>query len=314
MPQLYGDDSWVEFIELDLDEAEERPEGSDTDRLLGDDHLKSHSCLGVRDDDSGRASCCEPDIPETDFSASDTCDGTSDIDQSKKANEREEDLLCLEQQNNKTPRASLENATTQLPSDNPEDKQPKSHVANSTENTSPTVQSQLSNQSSVANIDFYTQVSDITPGGSVVLSPGQKLKMGRAQSEAQKQPAAQCQTNFAIDNAYFCELDVKKCVTVMPREEVEPEVQEPSFSEGAYFATESLTTTPVNPALTAAATPTTEEEPENSEMPVADYTSIHIVQSPQGVMLNATALPVPDKEFIVSCGYVSTDQLNKILP
>ncbi|XP_039222298.1 growth hormone receptor isoform X3 [Crotalus tigris] len=84
MPQLYGDDSWVEFIELDIDEAEDRTEGSDTDRLLGDVHMKSHGCLAVRDDDSGRASCCEPDIPETDFSASDTCDGTSDIDQSKK--------------------------------------------------------------------------------------------------------------------------------------------------------------------------------------------------------------------------------------
>lgn len=314
MPQLYGDDSWVEFIELDIDEAEERPEGSDTDRLLGDDHLKSHSCLGVRDDDSGRASCCEPDIPETDFSASDTCDGTSDIDQSKKATDREEDLLCLEQKDNEKPQSGLEKTTPQPSSDNP-DQQPKAHVSNSTEITSPTVQTQLSNQSSVANIDFYTQVSDITPGGSVVLSPGQKIKLGRAQSEAQKQPAAQCQTNFAMDNDYFCELDVKKCVTVTPREEAEPEVQEQSFSEGAYFATESLTPPPVNPATTAmAATTTADKEPESSEVPVADYTSIHVVQSPQGLLLNATALPVPDKEFIVSCGYLSTDQLNKILP
>ncbi|XP_077203168.1 growth hormone receptor [Paroedura picta] len=310
MPSLYGNDSWVEFIELDIDDAEERTGGSDTDRLLGDDHLKSHSCLGVRDDDSGRASCCEPDIPETDFSASDTCDGTSDIGQSKKANEKEEDLLCLDQKDNEKPMSELGHSNTQLLSANsPEDQQPKSQVYNSTEVTVPPVQSQLSNQSSVANIEFYTQVSDVTPGGSVVLSPGQKMKMGKPLSEVQKEPTAQSQPNFAMDSAYFCELDVKKCVTVTPQEEAEPEAPEPSFPEGAYFATESLTTNAANTAAAAA-----EEDTEYSDVPVADYTSIHVVQSPQGLVLNATALPVPDKEFFLSCGYVSTDQLNKILP
>ncbi|XP_054842448.1 growth hormone receptor [Eublepharis macularius] len=312
IPQLYGDDSWVEFIELDIDDAEERTEGSDTDRLLSNDHLKSHSCLGVRDDDSGRASCCEPDIPETDFSASDTCDGTSDIGQSKKANEKEEDLLCLDPKDNKKPMSSLDNSATQQPSDNPtEDQQQKNQVSNDTEAASPPIQTQLSNQSSVANTDFYTQVSDITPGGSVVLSPGQKIKMGKTLSKVQKEPTAQCQPNFAMDGAYFCELDAKKCVTVTPHEEAEPETEEQSFPEGAYFATESLSTNAVNNNNNAAAA---EEEAESSDMPVADYTSIHLVQSPQGLVLNATALPVPDKEFIASCGYMSTDQLNKILP
>nr|XP_056704131.1 growth hormone receptor [Euleptes europaea] len=310
IPPLYGDDSWVEFIELDIDDAEERMGGSDTDRLLGDDHLKSHSCLGVRDDDSGRASCCEPDIPETDFSASDTCDGTSDIGQSKKANKKEEDLLCLDQKEHQKPPSDADNSNIQQPSDNPpEHQQPKPQVSNSAEATSPPVQTQLSNQSSVANIDFYTQVSDITPGGSVVLSPGQKIKMGKPLSKVQKEPTVQCQPNFAMDSAYFCELDVKKCVTVTPQEEAEPEAPEQSFPEGAYFTTESLTTNAMNTTPAAAAA-----EAESSDMPVADYTSIHVVQSPQGLVLNATALPVPDKEFMLSCGYVSADQLNKILP
>lgn len=264
----------------------------------------------MRDDDSGRASSCEPDIPETDFSASDTCDGTSDIGQSKKANEKEENLLCLDQKDNKKPMSDPDHSNTQPLSDNsPEDQQPKPQVYNSAEVTSPPVQTQLSNQSSVANIDFYTQVSDVTPGGSVVLSPGQKIKMGKPLSEVQKEPTVQCQPNFAMDSAYFCELDVKKCVTVTPQEEAEPEAPEQSYPEGAYFATESLTTNAVNTTTAAA-----EEDAESSEMPVADYTSIHMVQSPQGLVLNATALPVPDKEFFLSCGYVSTDQLNKILP
>lgn len=261
----------------------------------------------MRDDDSGRASCCEPDIPETDFSASDTCDGTSDIGQPKKANEKEEDLLCLDQKDNEKPVSGMDNSNIHPPSDNSsEDQQQKTH---STEVTSPPVQTQLSNQSSVTNIDFYTQVSDITPGGSVVLSPGQKIKMGKPLSEVQKEPTAQCQPNFAMDSAYFCELDVKKCVTVTPQGEAEPEAPERSFPEGAYLATESLTTNAVNTTTAAA-----EEDAESSDMPVADYTSVHVVQSPQGLVLNATALPVPDKEFFLSCGYVSTDQLNKILP
>nr|XP_020639288.1 growth hormone receptor [Pogona vitticeps]XP_020639289.1 growth hormone receptor [Pogona vitticeps]XP_020639290.1 growth hormone receptor [Pogona vitticeps] len=309
MPQLYGNDSWVEFIELDIDEAEARTEGSDTDRLLGDDRLKSQGCLAVRDDDSGRASCCEPDIPETDFSVSDTCDGTSDIEQSKKANDK--DLMCLDQKDNEKPTSSLED-THRLPENPAKGKQPKArHAAmDNTETTNQPIQSQLSNQSSVVNIDFYTQVSDITPGGSVVLSPGKKIKMRKAQNESQKEPAAQCQPSFAMDSAYFCELDVKNCVTVMPPKEAEPEVQDQSISEDAYFATESLTPSAVNPATAVAE----KEELESSETPVADYTSIHVVQSPEGLVLSATALPVPDKEFNASCGYVSTDQLNKILP
>uniref|UniRef100_A0A7M4FFM9 Growth hormone receptor n=3 Tax=Crocodylus TaxID=8500 RepID=A0A7M4FFM9_CROPO len=308
-PQLYNDDLWVEFIELDIDDPDEKTEGSDTDRLLSDAHMKSHSCLGVKDDDSGRASCCEPDMPETDFSASDTCDGTSDTDQSKKINEKEENLLCLDQKDNNESLTNLDDPANQQLISQSEDNQSKSPFADSIESPSPVppVRTQLSNQSSVTNIDFYAQVSDITPAGSVVLSPGQKNKTGRAQCEAHTEPAAQCQPNFTMDNAYFCEADVKKCIAVTSHEEVEPHVQDQSFNEDTYFTTESLTTTAVNPSTAA-------EEASSSEMPVPDYTSIHIVHSPQGLVLNATALPVPDKEFMVSCGYVSTDQLNKIMP
>ncbi|XP_070599496.1 growth hormone receptor isoform X2 [Erythrolamprus reginae] len=307
MPQLYGDDSWVEFIELDIDDVEDRTGGSDTDRLLGDVHMKSQGCLAVRDDDSGRASCCEPDIPETDFSASDTCDGTSDIDQSKKVSDKEEDLLCLDQKDNEESIPGLDDAPACLPSSNPTKEQDlKSHVP-ATEITSPLLQTQLSNQSSLGNIDFYAQVSNITPRGSVVLSPGQKMKTEKTQSKGQREPVAQCQPTLAMDNAYFCELDVKKCVAVTPPKEGEQEVQAQSFSEDAYLTTDSLVIHPVIPAMVATAAE------EASEIPVADYTSIHVVQSPQGLVLNATALHVPDKEFIMSSGYVSTEQLNKIL-
>ncbi|XP_032942153.1 growth hormone receptor isoform X2 [Catharus ustulatus] len=298
--QLYSDDLWVEFIELDIEDPDEKNRASDTDRLLSEDHLKSHNCLGVKDDDSGRASCCEPDIPETDFSASDTCDATSDSDQFKKATEKEEDLLCLDRQDNDESLASTDPQSwhRNTPSENSLLWAP---FGDSVESPRPSVHTQISNQNSLTSNDFYAQVSDITPAGRVVLSPGQKSKLGRAQHEG-------CtEQNFTVDNTYFCEADVKKCIAVTSHEENEPHVQEQVYNEDGYFTTESLTTTVANFGAPTAAPP-------SSETPVADYTSIHIVQSPQGLVLNATALPVPDKEFNVSCGYVSTDQLNKIMP
>ncbi|XP_056369077.1 growth hormone receptor [Oenanthe melanoleuca] len=301
--QLYSDDLWVEFIELDIEDPDEKNRASDTDRLLSEDHLKSHNCLGAKDDDSGRASCCEPDIPETDFSASDTCDATSDSDQFKKAAEREEDLLCLDRQDNDESLPSLANTDPQGRHRNTQSENSLlwASFGDSLESPRLSVHTQMSNQNSLTSTDFYAQVSDITPAGRVVLSPGQKSKLGRAQREG-------CtEQNFTVDNTYFCEADVKKCIAVTSHEENEPRVQEQGYNEDGYFTTESLTTTVANFGASTAAAP-------SSETPVADYTSIHIVQSPQGLVLNATALPLPDKEFNVSCGYVSTDQLNKIMP
>uniref|UniRef100_A0A3Q2PKZ8 Growth hormone receptor b n=1 Tax=Fundulus heteroclitus TaxID=8078 RepID=A0A3Q2PKZ8_FUNHE len=61
-PELYGNDPWVEFIDLDMEEPGDKLMDVDTDRLL-DRSLSSHcSPLGFRDDDSGRSSCCEPDL------------------------------------------------------------------------------------------------------------------------------------------------------------------------------------------------------------------------------------------------------------
>ncbi|XP_026153820.1 growth hormone receptor-like [Mastacembelus armatus] len=64
-PELYNSDPWVEFIDLDIEEQNDRHAGLDTDCLM--DHSMSSNCsplsIGFRDDDSGRASCCDPDLP-----------------------------------------------------------------------------------------------------------------------------------------------------------------------------------------------------------------------------------------------------------
>ncbi|XP_069562236.1 growth hormone receptor-like isoform X1 [Brachyistius frenatus] len=64
-PELYNNDPWVEFIDLDIEEHNDRLTDLDTDCLV--DRCLPSNCspltIGFRDDDSGRASCCEPDLP-----------------------------------------------------------------------------------------------------------------------------------------------------------------------------------------------------------------------------------------------------------
>lgn len=64
-PELYNSDPWVEFIDLDIEEHNDRLTDLDTDCLM--ERSLSYNCspitIGFRDDDSGRASCCDPDLP-----------------------------------------------------------------------------------------------------------------------------------------------------------------------------------------------------------------------------------------------------------
>uniref|UniRef100_A0A671WWR8 Growth hormone receptor b n=1 Tax=Sparus aurata TaxID=8175 RepID=A0A671WWR8_SPAAU len=63
-PELYND-PWVEFIDLDIEEQGDKLTDLDTDCLMH--RSLSSNCtpvsIGFRDDDSGRASCCDPDLP-----------------------------------------------------------------------------------------------------------------------------------------------------------------------------------------------------------------------------------------------------------
>ncbi|XP_073333496.1 growth hormone receptor-like isoform X2 [Pagrus major] len=64
-PELYNSDPWVEFIDLDIEEQGDKLTDLDTDCLMH--RSLSSNCtpvsIGFRDDDSGRASCCDPDLP-----------------------------------------------------------------------------------------------------------------------------------------------------------------------------------------------------------------------------------------------------------
>ncbi|KAI4879690.1 hypothetical protein NFI96_032016 [Prochilodus magdalenae] len=67
-PELYSNDPWVEFIEVDIDEPNETLEGFETPLLIGDSPVSDSPPMSsaFRDDDSGRASCCDPDLSDHD--------------------------------------------------------------------------------------------------------------------------------------------------------------------------------------------------------------------------------------------------------
>uniref|UniRef100_A0A1A7XLU3 Growth hormone receptor b n=2 Tax=Iconisemion striatum TaxID=60296 RepID=A0A1A7XLU3_9TELE len=63
-PELYNNDPWVEFIDLDMEDQNEKLTDLDTNCLMDRSLSTNYSPLsgGFRDDDSGRSSCCEPDL------------------------------------------------------------------------------------------------------------------------------------------------------------------------------------------------------------------------------------------------------------
>ncbi|MCI4386709.1 hypothetical protein PGIGA_G00065610 [Pangasianodon gigas] len=67
-PELYSNDPWVEFIQVDIDEPTEMMDGLDTPLLFGESRVSDSppTSSGFQDDDSGRASCCDPDLSDHD--------------------------------------------------------------------------------------------------------------------------------------------------------------------------------------------------------------------------------------------------------
>ncbi|XP_023249973.1 growth hormone receptor-like isoform X2 [Seriola lalandi dorsalis] len=145
-PDFYQDEPWVEFIEVDAVDADtgekEDNQGSDTQRLLGlSQPVSHHMNIGFPDDDSGRASCYDPDLPD-------------------------QDTLML--------------MATLLPGQ-PEDGEASLDLVERAPTPErgerPLVQTQTAGPQTWVNTDFYAQVSNVMPSGGVVLSPGQQLRI-----------------------------------------------------------------------------------------------------------------------------------------
>uniref|UniRef100_UPI00398F1518 growth hormone receptor-like n=1 Tax=Pristiophorus japonicus TaxID=55135 RepID=UPI00398F1518 len=303
---LYIDDPWVEFIDIDLDDPDAKTEVSDTDRLLGHGHPKSDSCLGVKDDDSGRDSCYEPDVSEAEVTAgkqsANELGSLQLVASERKGDARNEAGLALGTDAKRSQPANGEEcgcgkmqlvaADGRLP------------TASTTGLGQPAPHSQLGNQSSFGKMDFYAQVSDITPTGGVLLSPGQQSKM---ELPLAKQTSAEPKANQKTkppDSAYTSELDAKQFCAVGSGKESLAEVEN-HLNLSSYFTTESLASAMVSSC----------KETENDRqptIPVPDYTSIHMVDSQQSLILNPNVLP--SKRQPILAGYLMPEQLGNVVP
>lgn len=263
-PELYNDDLWVEFIELDIDDQDGRSHHSDTHKLLGSENLNGN-CLNIKDDDSGRASCYEPELPDSDT-----------LDRSQ-AEAREEKASLLDSE------GKAAHSSTTDPS--PPGRSHPGATAEGASRSHPQIQSQLSSQSWV-NLDFYAQVSNITPAGGVLLSPGQQSKIEKT-AEAHSSPKTQkCQLAMTTDSAYTSEMDAKNISATPSLNGNEPKVT-------------------VSPY-------TVSEAPASSVPPVSDYTTVQAVDSQQSLLLNPSTLPT--KGTPMPAGYLTPEQLNSIMP
>ncbi|XP_036382328.1 growth hormone receptor a [Megalops cyprinoides] len=301
-PELYQDDTWVEFIELDAGEAGDKTEGSDTQRLLGSSHA-----LNIKDDDSGRASCYDPELPEPELPDPDTL--ALPLGQLQKRGS-----LLVSRSNSSTPSLG-----PQAPA--------------------PLIQTQLSNQSWV-NMDFYAQVSDITPTGRVVLSPSQLSRAQEEKEEEKKDMSTPKKKKEEKEEEEGEEENQKKRKENFQLVVVDPE--DGAYTSGkdaqlisANFSPAEGSSTPLPQVAPAVVCPPSggpageyqspylllEGTPCPPRPPVSDYTVVQDVDAQHSLLLNPTPPelsaphPAPAKPLPpMPAGYLSPDLLGNITP
>lgn len=177
-PELYTNDAWVEFIDLDFEEQSDKLTNLDTDFLMDRSLFSncSHLSMGFRDDDSGRASCCDPDL-------------ASDAETSHLHS------LVTNQIRNKEP------ATASRPgclSPNATAGEPPSEVP--------------------AREALYTQVSEIKPSGKVLLSPEDDMQNNAVTEAKETQTAGKKEdkNNPEPHVTYTSELNAGKMSPSLP--------------------------------------------------------------------------------------------------
>lgn len=292
----YREDPWVQFIQLDLDDACEKNENSDTQRLLG---LTRPGLKG--DNDSGRASCYDPDfLPDT------------------------EGLL--------TTHSEMEERHPLVSESSPSTPSPEG-----AETAFFPVQSQPVSQSWI-NMDFYAQVSDVTPAGAVVLSPGQQNdtpsknpadKKKKEEEEAGKEEENEKKMKLQLlvvdpDRGYSHEVIARQAESSAPfcsapeiaYHTLPPEpAEEPHGWHGGYLA-------PEEEAQMAYFLP--EAPPASMLPPVSDYTVVQEVDDQRSLLLNPSAPqspacpPNPIKHLpnmpAVPVGYLTPELLENLSP
>lgn len=331
---LYQDDPWVEFIEVDVEEAElqekEDNPNSDTQRLLAPPHLSQHTHLGRThtlspEDDSGRASCYDLNLPE------------------------QEALLLMTALLSGQPHKGESHLGNQTQANTPDLEVPEVPIPGQAPvvGVHPLVHTQLGGPQSWVNMDFYAQVSDVTPAGGVVLSPSlqphsqentatteeSKRKAGEeggeeeSEAEEERRREKQEQVQLLVLNPRDGDYTVESsaCLVTAPLSPLPGEVYQ-------TVAPQSLETKPQQEAFMHPGVLVGEYQspyilPESPPAmflpPVSDYTVVQDVDSQHSLLLNPSSphtppccLPQhPTKPLpAMPMGYLSPDLLGNLSP
>ncbi|KAI2661550.1 Growth hormone receptor [Labeo rohita] len=287
-PDFYHEDPWVEFIQLDLDDPAEKNESSDTQHLLGLSRSGSSHVLNFKsDDDSGRASCYDPELPNP------------------------EDLASL------LPAHSGRGENHPLVSSS-SPSIPDLGIQQTSEVEETPIQTQPAVHSWV-NMDFYAQVSDFTPAGGVVLSPGQLNSSPEKKKEEENEKKIQLQ--LLSDGAYTSENTARQ-LDVPPSPGPEQgyhafptQAVEGNLWNGEYLVSAGDSQTPYL---------LPEAPPAPTLPPVSDYTVVQEVDAQHSLLLNppssqpALCPHTPNKHLpampTMPMGYLTPDLLGNLNP
>ncbi|XP_034548774.1 growth hormone receptor a [Notolabrus celidotus] len=312
-PDFYQDEPWVEFIEVDAEDTDagekEDNQSSDTQRLLGVHQPIGHhmnigcsNTMGLPDDDSGRASCYDPDLPD-------------------------HDALML--------------TTTLLPGQ-PESRETScdgvDRIPALERDDRPLVQTQTGGPQTWINTDFYAQVSNVMPSGGVVLSPGQQLRIQEsvsateeeAQKKGREQKGSEDSEERKKKELQFQLLVVDPEGSGYTTKSSALQISTPPSSPmlGEEYQTIHPQPVATKPAATAEGNQSPYILPDSPQCPffapVADYTVVQEVDSQHSLLLN----PPPPRQSTppsltqhplkalpaMPVGYITPDLLGNLTP
>ncbi|KAK2872632.1 hypothetical protein Q8A67_022529 [Cirrhinus molitorella] len=262
-PELYSNDPWVEFIEVDIDE----PHESQEELLIADSPVSDSPQMSssFRDDDSGRASCCDPDL--------------SDHDQT--------DLHH--------PSASSHDGFYPL----------------SRAQSGPQQPAAICPQDTAWSNSLYSQVSDVTQRGEVVLSPEEQETVALKDEDHKKRKEIQQLVVIPDERGYTSEF-VASAISVHhnkpnpPTDQLQSQEQHSAFRELQNLSTETVT------SLQSTAFPIL-AKPNSPE-----YTMVDGVDWKNGLLLKPNTPTAPKKAAVKTLptpeGYLTPDLLDNITP
>ncbi|KAJ7988448.1 hypothetical protein DPEC_G00323650 [Dallia pectoralis] len=282
-PELYNDDPWVEFIDLDMEEPNDRLTELDTRCSM--EPSPSSDCppltAGFRDDDSGRASCCDPDLPDPDASSFLPLFSNTSYAQ-------EHSGLGSVKANAPVHTPATGECPWALPS----------------------------------RVDLYTQVSELRPTGEVVLTPDEQSTAEEADDVAAKEKENEKQSKafdfrFLMVNGggYTSELDAGKMSVRLANETASQpassedysfvQEQSPGACQSLYFEADKP---PIPPSSTISTLP-----------PFSVYTLVEGVDRQNSLLLKTSPQPahkpVLSKQTMPATApdrYLTPDQLAKM--